>query len=82
MFVSLYLLAVAPVAATQAAPTADGPHSATAKIECRMVQEPGSRIPTKVCRLDKEWDALAKDAQADMNSSRNKSLGANSPQSY
>jgi hypothetical protein len=36
-----------------------------------MVQEPGSRIPTKICRLDKEWELLAKDAQDDLRNSRN-----------
>jgi hypothetical protein len=36
-----------------------------------MITEPGSRIPNRVCRLDKEWEALAKDAQDDVASSRN-----------
>ena len=43
----------------------------TAKAECRMVEETGSRISKRVCRLDKEWDALARDAQDDLASSRN-----------
>ena len=43
----------------------------TAKVECRMVMEAGSRIPFRVCRLDKEWELLAKDAQDDIRSSRN-----------
>ena len=30
----------------------------------------GSRIPTKVCRLDKEWELLARDAQDDLRDSR------------
>ena len=44
----------------------------TAKVECRMFQETGSRLSSKVCRLDKEWELLAKDAQEDMNRSVNR----------
>ncbi len=62
--------AAATPAAQPAASTASG-HAPTAKVECRMIQEPGSRIPTKICRLDKEWELLAKDVQDDMASSRN-----------
>ena len=80
MFVVLSLLAVAPIATAQATPAAAG--TPTAKVECRMVQEPGSRIPTKVCRLDKEWDLLAKDAQDDIAGSRNgRGVGQNSSDS-
>ncbi|HEX6072602.1 MAG TPA: hypothetical protein VFY95_06320 [Sphingomicrobium sp.] len=69
MLVGLLLFAAAPAAQPNPAPaTGQAP---TAKVECRMVQEPGSRIPTRICRLDKEWEALAKDAQDDLRSSRN-----------
>ena len=47
----------------------------TAKVDCRMVQEVGSRIPVRICRLDNEWDLLAEDAQNDMRSSRHKPAG-------
>ena len=56
--------------ATTAAAPAQG-QAPTAKVECRMIQEVGTRIPTKVCRLDKEWALLAKDAQDDLNRSAN-----------
>ena len=42
-----------------------------------MIAEAGTRIPTRICRLDKEWELLAKDAQDDMRTSRNKVLGDN-----
>lgn len=69
MLTMLFVLAAAPTAAATT-PTAAG-QAPTAKVECRMVQEPGSRIPTRICRLDKEWELLAKDTQDDMKSSRN-----------
>ena len=75
MFIGLLMLSAAPVAQPMPAKG----QTPTAKIECRMIQEPGSRIPTKICRLDKEWDLLAKDAQDSVNTSRNKTIGANSP---
>jgi hypothetical protein len=56
--------------ATSAAP-AQG-QAPTAKVECRLITEAGSRIPTKVCRLDKEWELLAKDMQDDLNRSSNR----------
>jgi hypothetical protein len=59
-------------ATTAAAPVPAQGQAPTAKVECRMIQETGSRISTKVCRLDKEWELLAKDAQEDMNRSVNR----------
>jgi len=64
-------LMLAQVTAPAATPVQAKGETPTAKVECRMVQEAGSRIPTKVCRLDKEWELLSKDAQDDMRSSRN-----------
>jgi hypothetical protein len=58
-------------ATTATAPAPAQGHAPTAKVECRMIQETGSRISTKVCRLDKEWALLAKDAQDDLNRSAN-----------
>ena len=58
--------------AQPAAPAAAVPaRKPTAKVECRLEREVGSRIPTKICRLDKEWELLAKDAQDDLRNSRN-----------
>ena len=69
MLITALMLAQAAAPAAAAPPPAQG--QPTAKVECRMVQEAGSRIPSKVCRLDKEWELLSKDAQDDMRSSRN-----------
>jgi hypothetical protein len=73
MLMTALILANAAAAAPAAQPTSASANgqAPTAKVECRMVQEPGSRIPTKICRLDKEWDLLAKDVQDDLASSRN-----------
>lgn len=49
----------------------------TAKVECRMIEETGSRISKRICRLDKEWELLAQDAQDDLRNSRNRTLGSN-----
>jgi hypothetical protein len=65
------VLMFAQITAPAATPVQAKDQTPTAKVECRMVQEAGSRIPTKVCRLDKEWELLSKDAQDDMRSSRN-----------
>lgn len=73
MLMTALILANAAAAAPAAQPTSASANgqAPTAKVECRMVQEPGSRIPTKICRLDKEWELLAKDAQDDLRNSRN-----------
>jgi hypothetical protein len=66
-------LMLAQAAAAAAASPAPAPGQApTAKVECRLITEAGSRIPTKVCRLDKEWELLAKDMQDDLNRSTNR----------
>ena len=68
------MMTIALTMLAQAAGTPATPAKAqtpTAKVECRMVADPGSRIPNRVCRLDKEWEALSKDAQDDLRSSRN-----------
>jgi hypothetical protein len=72
---TLFILAAAQATA-QSVPAAANAPAPTAKIECRMVQEPGSRIPTRICRLEKEWELLAKDVQDDLKSSRNSRQGA------
>lgn len=71
MLVTALMLAQA-ATATQATPVQAKAQQPTAKIECRMIQEVGSRIPTKVCRLDREWELLAKDTQDDLNRSTNR----------
>jgi hypothetical protein len=66
LFVAALIFAQ-PAAAAAATPG----QKPTAKVECRLEREVGSRIPTKICRLDKEWELLAKDAQDDLRNSRN-----------
>jgi hypothetical protein len=68
MITALLMLAAAPsqVLATPASST-----TPTDKVECRMIQEATSRIPNRVCRLSREWELLAQDAQEDLRSSRN-----------
>ena len=70
MLITLMLAQAATPAPNQHA-SSPTPAQPTAKVECRMIMEAGSRIPTRVCRLDKEWELLARDAQDDINSSRN-----------
>ena len=70
MLITALMLAQATAAAAAPAP-AQG-QAPTAKVECRMIQEVGSRIPTRICRLDKEWELLAKDTQDDLNRSANR----------
>ena len=70
MLVTALMLAQA-AAAAPATPAESKRQTPIAKVECRMVQEAGSRIPTKVCRLDKEWELLSKDAQDDVKRSAN-----------
>lgn len=41
------------------------------KVVCRLVTEPGSRIPLRVCRTQGDWDRMAKENQDDWRNSRN-----------
>jgi len=77
MFIAALILAQAATAVPAMPPAAAPGQKPTAKVECRMITELGSRIPTRICRLDKEWELLAKDAQDDLRNSRNKSFGMN-----
>jgi hypothetical protein len=79
MLIAMLMLAAAPTAAAAPAATPAAGKAPTAKVECRMISEPGSRIPNRVCRLDKEWDLLADDAQNDLRSSRNARGIGNNP---
>lgn len=71
MTIALTMLAQA-AAGTPATPPSAKAELPRAKVECRMIEDTGSRIATKVCRLDKEWELLAKDAQDDLRTSRNR----------
>ena len=75
MFVSFLLLAAQ---AAQPTPAQPASQKVAAKMECRNVTEPGSRIPERVCKPHEEWEALAKATQDDLASSRNRGVGQNS----
>jgi hypothetical protein len=47
--------------------TADGE-----KVVCRLIQEVHSRIPSRICRTQSEWDNIAKETERDLADSRNK----------
>jgi hypothetical protein len=68
--IALTMLAQAAAGAPATPPSAKA-EIPRAKVECRMIEDTGSRIQTKVCRLDKEWELLAKDTQDDLRNSRN-----------
>jgi hypothetical protein len=67
----LSLLALAAVQTAQPAPTPAADQKPADKMECRNITEPGSRIPSRVCRLHSEWEQMAKATQDDVNSTRN-----------
>jgi hypothetical protein len=79
MFVALILLTAAQAVqpAPAAAPQAE---QKPAKMECRNITEPGSRIPNRVCKSRDEWDAMAKATQEDYRSSRNQHGEGYNPQ--
>lgn len=76
MFVALLLLSAAQ---PSAAPPED--QKPAPKIECRNIMEPGSRIPSRVCKSHEEWEQLAKETQDDLNSARTRrGAGAINPE--
>lgn len=79
LLLTTLMFAQAAAATPASAPTAGTTTemAPTAKVECRMVAEAGTRIPSRICRLDKEWELLAKDAQEDMRTSRNRNVAPN-----
>ena len=65
MLVSVLLLAA------QVAPSQPAAAPAEDKRMCRIIQEAHSRIGTRVCRKQSEWDQLERDTQEDLRASRN-----------
>ena len=57
--------------AAQAVPVSQPAAQAEDKVVCRMIQEPNSRIPSRVCRKKSEWDQMARQTEDDLRSSRN-----------
>lgn len=50
------------------------------KVVCRQIWEVYSRIPTRVCRTEAQWEEMAKQNEDDWRSSRNaRTVGCNSP---
>ena len=48
------------------------------KVVCRQIWEVISRIPTRVCRTEAEWNRLEKETQDDWRNSRNsRTVGSN-----
>lgn len=78
MLTVLILIAAAQTAPSQPAPPTD--QKPPAKMECRSIMEPGSRIPSRVCRLSTEWQAMAKAAEDDMRNSRNQRTQGYNPE--
>jgi hypothetical protein len=77
MFVALMLLTAAQISQpAPVTPTDQRP----AKMECRNITEPGSRIPSRVCKLHDEWEAMAKAAQDDVRNTRNQRETAVNPE--
>ena len=68
ILISMILMAV------QAAP-APVTKAAEDKVMCRMIQEAYSRIPSRLCRKQSEWERMAKETQDDIRSSRNDRRG-------
>jgi hypothetical protein len=63
----LFTLLLAQAVATAPAKPASDPN----KLVCRSVMEAGSRIPSRICRSQGEWEQMAKDAQDEINRSAN-----------
>jgi hypothetical protein len=65
ILISMVLMAAqaAPVPATAAKAAED-------KVICRMIQEAYSRIPSRQCRRQSEWDRMERETQDDLRSSR------------
>ena len=83
MLVTLLFLSAAAQTAqpsSKPAPSSSTVQQPAAKMECRNVTEAGSRIPSRVCKLHEEWEAMAKATQDDLRSSRNQHGEAINPE--
>ena len=61
--------------AAQVAPSAPTTAPQDDKVMCRMIQETYSRIPSRICRKNSEWERMARETQDDLKSSRNQRTG-------
>jgi hypothetical protein len=73
-FVVALLLAQGTAAAVNAGPKYE---QADDKIVCKLVTETGTKISTRVCRTNADWEQMYKDTQEDLSTSRNKQVGCN-----
>jgi hypothetical protein len=70
MLVLTFLALLAPQAPAQET-TVTSAAAPKDKVVCRSETEVGSRIPTRICRTQAEWDQIYKETQDDLNNSRN-----------
>lgn len=55
----------------QSLPVSQSATPAEDKVMCRLMQEPSSRIPLRVCRKNSEWEQMEREVQEELRSSRN-----------
>ncbi len=68
----LLLIIAAAVQAAAPGPAVSAPAPAEDKKVCQTAEDVSSRIRyQRVCKKQSEWDAIAKETQADLESSRN-----------
>ena len=72
LIVTLMLLAGAQAA--QAPAVANAAQPDPNKIVCRNEKEAHTRIPTRICRTQAEWDQIAAETQADLGKSANQRM--------
>ena len=76
----LLLILAAAVQAVAPATAVQAPAPAKEKKVCQTAEDVSSRIRyQRVCKTQSEWDAIAKDTQADLESSRNRRGTAPNP---
>ena len=76
----MLLLLIAAAAQAVAAPSPAAPAAKEKKV-CQTAEDVSSRIRyQRVCKTQSEWDAIAKQTQDDLNSSRNdRGIAPNNP---
>ena len=76
----LALLAPAAAASAPASPPPAKPRTVylmakeEGKVVCRLITEAHSRIPSRICRTELQWEEIARENQEDLRSSRHKRL--------
>lgn len=70
-FSFLALLAPAVAASTPTVPPKYVMDSDEGKVVCKLITQGDSRIPTRVCRTELQWEEMARENEQDVRSSRN-----------